>query len=161
MPSLIGGLFPLNLIVTGGSPPLVGLPPFQEAEVCERTSYKNSQPTHPERYAQAADLYPPTEDDPQEMRYRHDEKQHGSDRHVGFSIHFRLPFLSYAHHDDSSTTTSCSMAQSLLAWPGQAISTAVTTPLVVPFWFGSGCLGSRLGHAAGELVSRFSEVMRH
>jgi hypothetical protein len=114
---VIGDLFPFNLFVTGGSPPqmldLVRLPPLQEAQVCERTGRKNGQPTHPERNAQAADLYRPPEDDPQEVRYRHDEKQHGGDRHVGFSIQSARLSASNARHDDNSTATSCSMARSL------------------------------------------------
>jgi len=35
------------------------------------------------RNAQAADLYLPSKDDPQQMHYRHDEKQRGGDRHIG------------------------------------------------------------------------------
>jgi hypothetical protein len=149
----------------GGSPPqvfdLIGLPPLQEAEVCERTGHKNGQPTHPERNVQAADLYPPPEIDPQEMRYRHDEKQHGGDRHVGFSIQPACLFRFLPHHDDSSTAPSCSMARSLLAWPGAERSLRpLPRPLSFRFEqvgrFGPGCLGS----ASRCLVSRFSEAMR-
>jgi len=65
---------------------LAGLPPLREAEVCESTGHKNAQPTRPERNAQAADLHRPSKDDPQQMNYCHDEKQRGSDRHIGFSV---------------------------------------------------------------------------
>jgi hypothetical protein len=65
---------------------LAGLPPLREAEVREGTGHKNPQPTRPERNAQAADLDLPPEDDAQEMCYRHDEKQRGGHRHVGFSV---------------------------------------------------------------------------
>jgi hypothetical protein len=122
---------------------LVGLSPLQEAEVCERTGHKNGQPTHPERNVQAGDLYPPPEDDPQEMCYRHDEKQHGGNRHVGFSIQSARLSASYAHHDDSSTATSCSMARSLLAWPGTERS---QRPSPSSRSAGSGQAVSDLGH---------------
>jgi hypothetical protein len=59
---------------------------LREAEVCEGTGHKNSKPTHPEWNAQAADLHLPSKDDPQQMHYRHDEKQRGGDRHIGFSV---------------------------------------------------------------------------
>ena len=65
---------------------LAGLPPLREAEVCESTGHKNAQPTRPERNAQAADLHRQSKDDPQQMNYCHDEKQRGSDRHIGFSV---------------------------------------------------------------------------
>ena len=64
----------------------VGLPPLREAEICEGTGHKNAQPTRPERNAQAADLHLPSKDDPQQMHYRHDEKQRGRDRRIGFSV---------------------------------------------------------------------------
>jgi len=64
----------------------IGLPVLREAEICEGTSNRKGQPTHPEWNAQAADLYLPSKDDPQQMHYRHDEKQRGGDRHIGFSV---------------------------------------------------------------------------
>jgi hypothetical protein len=54
-----------RLVATVGD--LAGLPPLGEAEVCESTGHKNTQPTHPERNAQAADLHRPFKDDPQQM----------------------------------------------------------------------------------------------
>ena len=65
---------------------LAGLPALREAEVCESTGHKNAQPTRPERNAQAADLHLPSKDDPQQMHYRHDEKQRGGDRQIRFSV---------------------------------------------------------------------------
>ena len=63
----------------------IGLPVLREAEVCEGTGNWKGQPTRPERNVQAADLHLPSKDDPQLMHYRHDEKQRGGDRHIGFS----------------------------------------------------------------------------
>ena len=68
----------------GSQGDLAGLPPLREAEACESTGHKNAQPTRPERNAQAADLHRPSKDDPQQMHYRHDEKQRGGDRHIRF-----------------------------------------------------------------------------
>jgi hypothetical protein len=64
-----------RFVVTVGDP--VGLPVLREAEVCEGTGHKN---------VQAADLHLPSKDDPQQVHYRHDEKQRGGDRHIGFSV---------------------------------------------------------------------------
>jgi hypothetical protein len=72
----------------------IGLPVLRVAEVCEGTGHKNAQPTHPERNAQAADLHLPSKDDPQEMDYRHDEKQRSGDRHIGFSVQSAYPSAS-------------------------------------------------------------------
>ena len=112
-----------------------GLPLQGKAEVCEGTGHKNAQPTHPERNAQAADLCLPSKDDPQEMAYCHDEKQRGGERHIGFSVQAACPFTSHAQHDDSSTTTSCSMPRSFLAWrfgvvPGLGVAAAFSAALL-------------------------------
>src|SRR5438132_10978457 len=87
---------------------LAGLPPLREAEVRESTGDKNAQPTHPEGNAQAADLHRPSKDDPQQMRYRHDEKQRGGDRHIGFSVQSAClsasrPILAYGSSRVTST----------------------------------------------------------
>jgi hypothetical protein len=47
---------------------------------------RTPQPTHPEWNARAADFHLPSKDDPQQMYYRHNEKQRGGDRHIGFSV---------------------------------------------------------------------------
>src|SRR6266478_3274841 len=73
---------------------LAGLPPLREAEVCESTGHKNAQPTRPERNAQPADLHRPSKDDPQQMYYRHDERQRGGDHHIGFSVQSACPSAS-------------------------------------------------------------------
>ena len=80
----------------------VGLPPLREAEVCESPGHKNAQPTRPERNAQAADLHRPSKDDPQQMHYRHDEKQRDSDRHVGSTVQPTCLFASRPTLPDSS-----------------------------------------------------------
>jgi hypothetical protein len=113
-----------------------GLPLQGKAEVCEGTGHKNAQPTHPERDAQAADLCLPSKDDPKEMDYRHDEKQRGGNCHIGFSVQAACPFASHAQHDDSSTTTSCSMPRSFLACrfavvPGLSVAAACSAALSV------------------------------
>src|SRR6516164_7864009 len=60
------------------------LPLQRKAEVCEGTAHKNAQPTHTGWNAQPPDLYLLSKDDPQQMHYRHDEKQRGGDRHISF-----------------------------------------------------------------------------
>jgi hypothetical protein len=62
------------------------LPLLRKAEISEGTGHDDGQPTHPERNAPAADLDQPPEDDSQEMRYRHREKQRGGHRDVGVSV---------------------------------------------------------------------------
>src|SRR6266436_3960176 len=89
-----------RLVATGGD--LAGLPPLREAEVCESTGHKNAQPTRPERNAQAVDLHRPSKDDPQQMYYRHDEKQRGGDHHIGFSVQSACPSASRPTTPDSS-----------------------------------------------------------
>jgi len=64
----------------------IDLSVLSETEVCEGTGHKNAQPAHPERNVQTTDLHLPSKDDPQQMHYRHDEKQRGGDRHIGFSV---------------------------------------------------------------------------
>jgi hypothetical protein len=81
---------------------LAGLPPLREAEICERTGNRKDQPTRPERNAQAADLHLPSKDDPQQMYYRHDEKQRGGDHHIGFSVQSACPSASRPTTPDSS-----------------------------------------------------------
>ena len=76
----------LQIAVLALSTVATRLPLLREAEICKGTGHKNAQPTRPERNAQAADLHRPSKDDPQQMRYRHDEKQRGGDRHIGFSV---------------------------------------------------------------------------
>jgi hypothetical protein len=127
-----------NDAADGRCPRLIpsGLPPLGKAEICEGTGHKNAQPTHPERNAQAADLCLPSKDDSQEMDYCHDEKQRGGDRHIGFSVQAACPFTSRAQHDDSSTTTSCSMPRSFLACrfavvPGLSVAAAFSATLSV------------------------------
>src|SRR6266481_1560334 len=81
---------------------LAGLPALREAEVCESTGHKIAHPTRPERNAQAADLHRPSKDDPQQMYYRHDEKQRGGDHHIGFSVQSACPSASRPTTPDSS-----------------------------------------------------------
>src|SRR6267143_1979337 len=80
---------------------LAGLPALREAEVCESRPQER-QPTRPERNAQAADLHRPSKDDPQQMYYRHDEKQRGSNNHIGFSVQSACPSASRPTTPDSS-----------------------------------------------------------
>ena len=47
---------------------------------------RKAKPTQPERNAHTADLHLPPEDDMQEVRYRHDEKEPGGYRHISFSV---------------------------------------------------------------------------
>jgi hypothetical protein len=91
----------------------VGLLVLREAEICEHTGHKNAQPTHPERNIQATDLHRPSKDDPQQMHYRHDEKQRGGDRRIVVSVQSARLSASRPTTPDSSTTTSCSMLQFL------------------------------------------------
>jgi hypothetical protein len=79
---------------------LAELPPLREAEICESTGHKNAQPTHPERNAQAADLYLPSKDDPQQMHYRHHKKQRGGGRHVGSLVQPACPSPSLPNNRD-------------------------------------------------------------
>jgi hypothetical protein len=75
--------------VIGKSPPQIdttGLPLLREAEICEGIGHPKGQPTCPEWNAQPADLHLLSKDDPQQMHYRHDEKQRGGDRHIRFSV---------------------------------------------------------------------------
>ena len=74
-----------RFVATGGSTPWA-TGSAVKPKICEGIVNRNGQPTHPERNAQAADLHLPSKDDPQQMHYRHDEKQRGSDHHVGFSV---------------------------------------------------------------------------
>jgi hypothetical protein len=59
-----------QVFATGGR-----LSALREAEVREGTGNRKGHPTRPEWNAQAADLHLPSKDDPQQMHYRHDEKQ--------------------------------------------------------------------------------------
>jgi hypothetical protein len=86
-----------RFVATGGR-----LSVLREAEVCEGTGHENAQPTHPERNAQAADLYLPSKDDPQQMHYCHDEKQRGSDHHIGFSVQSACLFRLASNNPDNS-----------------------------------------------------------
>src|SRR5258708_30880337 len=86
----------------------VGLSLLLKTEICKSTGHENSQPTRPERNAQATNLCLPAKDDPQKMDDRHHEKQRRSDRHIGFLIQSACLSASHAQHDDRITATSCS-----------------------------------------------------
>ena len=64
---------------------------LRKAEISERTRHKNAKPTHPERNTPPADLYLPPQDNPEKMRYRHNDKQRGGQRNVSFLAHSRVP----------------------------------------------------------------------
>jgi hypothetical protein len=96
-----------RFVATGGSTPLGYL-------FCEKPKYARAPATgrashHPEWNAQAADLYLPSKEDPQQMHYRHDEKQHGGDRHIGFSVQSACLSASQPITLDSSAIQSMSV----------------------------------------------------
>jgi class 3 adenylate cyclase len=95
------------------------LPLQRKAEVCEGTAHKNAQPTHPGWNAQPPDLYLLSKDDPQQMHYRHDEKQRGGDRHISFSVQSACLSTSRPTTPDSSLRLR--VARCLAAfWHGRA-----------------------------------------
>ena len=113
----------------------IGLPLLREPEVCEATGHKNAQPTHPERNAQAADLHLPSKDDPQQMHYRHDEKQCRRDGHIGSSV--QSACLSASQPTTLDSSLRLRVARCLVAfWRGRVVrrpSTPTGIALLPPF----------------------------
>jgi hypothetical protein len=90
----------------------------REAEVCEGTGHKT-----PSQLTQNGMLKSPISTchpkyDPQQMHYCHDEKQHGSDRHIGFSVQSMTLSRVQTAHDHRLEPGVVRCLVGCLTWPG-------------------------------------------
>jgi hypothetical protein len=87
-------------------------PPLAEPGNREESTDDKRQPTHPLRYVQVAYAHLPSEDDPEKVRYGHQQEYRGADVSVGLPVQ-ALPSISISR---IRATTFTSKARRVRSW---------------------------------------------